>query len=310
MALRRALCRGRADRLAESDVGTGADAANGGIEVDVAALVLLGAVLHAAWNAIIKVQGDRVVGMALITVAGTVAGAAVLPFVPPPDAASWPYLAAALACHFGYYLALARAYGIGDFSQVYPIARGVTPMLVAVGAFAVAGERIATLAALGMILVTAGIAVLAYIPGRQVDWRAVLAALATAAWVAVSSIIDGMGVRRAGEPLSYLAWLFVLDGGAIVALCLWRYGGRDLVRRARPIAAYGLLGGLMAVASYGLAVWAMASAPMGLVVALRETSVVFGAAIGALVFREAFGARRIAAAIGVAAGIALIKLAG
>lgn len=280
------------------------------LDLGVASIILMSAALHAVWNALVKARGDQIVSMTVITTAAALVGLCALPFLPLPLPASWPFLGAALAAHLSFFLALARSYRVGDFSQAYPIARGANPLIVALVAFVVAGERLTSTSLLGMGLVAAGIAALAVSPGRRIDWRGVLAALLTAVTIAVSLVIDGLGVRRAGNPFSYLAWIFLLDCVPISLYSVWRYGRRGYLERARPLVRFGLLGGLMNTTSYGIAIWAMSRAPMSLVVALRETNVVFGAAIGALLLREALGGWRLAAAAVVAAGVVLIKLGG
>lgn len=280
------------------------------LDLGVASIVLFSAALHAVWNALVKMRGDQIVSMTVVTTAAALVGLCALPFLPLPLPASWPFLGAALAAHLSFFLALARSYRVGDFSQAYPIARGANPLIVALVAFVVAGERLTSTSLLGMGLVAAGIAALAVSPGRRIDWRGVLAALLTAVTIAVSLVIDGLGVRRAGNPFSYLAWIFLLDCVPISLYSVWRYGRRGYLERARPLVRFGLLGGLMNTTSYGIAIWAMSRAPMSLVVALRETNVVFGAAIGALLLREALGGWRLAAAAVVAAGVVLIKLGG
>jgi drug/metabolite transporter (DMT)-like permease len=279
-----------------------------GLELGVAVIVLLSAALHAAWHALVKVRGDQIVGMTVVVNAGALVGLCALPWVPLPQPAAWPFLAAALPAHLAFFLALAYAYRVGDFSQAYPIARGVNPLLVALGAFVVAGERLSPIGLAGMGLVAVGVGALAVSPGRRVDWRGVLAALLSAVTIAAAVVVDGLGVRRAGSPVSYLAWIFFLDCVPISLFSLWRYGARGLRERAGPLLRVGVLGGVLNTTAYGIVVWAMSRAPMSLVIALRETNVVFGAAIGAVLLREALGGWRLAAAVVVAAGVVLIKL--
>ena len=114
------------------------------------ALVLTAAVLHAAWNAMVKAGNDRALILACVAIAHTVVGAAMIAVAPAPAPASWPYIAASGALHYLYYILLFLAYRIGDLSQVYPIARGLSPLLVSIGAFLFAGELLSLPAAAGI----------------------------------------------------------------------------------------------------------------------------------------------------------------
>ncbi|MBL8673056.1 MAG: EamA family transporter [Alphaproteobacteria bacterium] len=281
-----------------------------GMELWVAGMVLLAATLHASWNALIKVQGDRIVGIAVMNLAWLLPGGVAAAVLPLPSPAAVPFIAASFAIHIVYFWALARAYQFGDFGQVYPIARGTAPLLVAIGAYAVADERLSPASMAGVGLVAAGIAALAFVRARVTDGRAVLAAFVTAGTIGAYSIVDGLGARASGNAHSYAAWLFLSNVPPIAAWCVWRFGLRGFLERARPSLRAGVPAGILSAVSYWLAMWAMTLAPLGLVVALRETSVVIAAIIGAVVLREGFGPRRIAAATLVAAGVALIKLGG
>lgn len=271
-------------------------------------MVLLAAVLHAAWNALVKSGGDALVRMALVHAAASLCA---LPFVfvfDLPDRASWPYLLASIIVHQGYYAFLVLAYRFGDLSQIYPIARGSAPLLVALGAFAFAGETLSLQGVLAVSLICAAILSLAF-DGR---WRQglsapVIFALATGVTIAVYTLLDGLGGRRAGDVGGYIAWLFVLEGIPITlfALALRR---RVLWPTVRHNALTGALGGSFAFAAYGLVIWAMSLTPMTYVSALRETSVIVAALIGACVLREPLGSKRIGAASVVALGVVLLQI--
>lgn len=269
----------------------------------VVALVLLAAAMHAAWNALVKMSGDRLVMMGILTGVGGVTGLALVPFVAPPAPESWPYLALTTGIHAGYYLFLILAYRAGDLSQVYPIARGGSPLLLALLSWPVLGEALSTEQFIGVGFVSLGIASLAF--GRG-DRRSLLFATATACTIAGYSATDAAGVRLSGSPLGYIAWLFALDGLMMAGFTFWRRGMVVLhVLRAdwcRPVA-----GGLLSVASYAIVVWCYGNGPVAPISALRETSVVFAAVIGSVFLGEGFGARRIAAASIVVAGIVVMN---
>ncbi len=282
------------------------------LEAGVLLLVMLAAVLHASWNALVKAGDDKLVMQTLvISVHGFLAMPALF-FLPLPAAASWPFLALSAVVHFVYYAGVIGAYRHGDLSQVYPIARGSAPVLVAVGAWALAGEGLSGAELLGILGVSLGIVSLTGLPRSGRDHRetkAIAFALMTGLTIAAYTLTDGMGVRRAGNALSYILWLFALEAVPLTAFALWRRRGR-IAAAFRPHLLTGFIGSLLSGLAYGIVIWAMSIAPMAHVVALRETSVLIAAAIGSLVLQEPFGRRRIVAAGIVAAGAVLLQVGG
>lgn len=278
------------------------------LEITVVALVLVAAALHASWNALVKAGGDRLAMMALVNASPALVAWIAVPFVGVPDLASWPFLLASMVIHLGYYGALLYAYSHGDLSQVYPIARGTAPLLVAGAAWLLEGEVLTTAEALGVTIVSLGIMALAWRRNghSKSDRAAIGFALLTSLTIAGYSVADGMGVRRAGSEAAYIAWLFALDGVLIIAYAVWRRRGR-LRATFMPNLAKGLFGGLLAGTAYSIVIWAMSLGPMAHIVALRETSVLLAAAIGTLVLKEPFGRHRIAAAAVVASGAVLLN---
>jgi drug/metabolite transporter (DMT)-like permease len=277
----------------------------------VASAVLLAAVTHAGWNAIAHKITDKLVGFTLISGGGTLIGCALAPFAAFPAAGAWPYLAASAVIHLGYYLLLMRSFRLGDFGQVYPIARGSAPLVVTALAALFAHEIPDGWAAAGIALSCAGLTGVALwgLRGRRPDWAAIGAALATGVTIAAYTVVDGLGVRASGSALGYTAWLMIAEGLALPAYALWRWRGETLAV-LRPFAAVGLLGAALSVAAYGLVLWAQTRAEMAPVAALRESSILVGAAIGAVVFKERFGASRIWAAGLLVVGIGLMLHSG
>ena len=276
----------------------------------VIALVLLAALCHASWNALVKSGADRLVMMNYTIGVSSVLCFFIAPFVPLPNAAAWPFLIASLLIHLAYYAALLYAYEHGDLSQVYPIARGSAPVIVAGGAWLAANEALSPAELAGVLIVSGGIISLAW-RGRRAtrpegELKAVGFALLTACTIGSYSLVDGLGVRRSGNAASYIVWLFVLEIIPLFAFTAWRRRGR-LVADFAPHFKIGLVGGVIAGTAYAIAIWAMSQGPMAHVVALRETSVIMAAIIGALVLKEPFGPRRIAAASVVAAGAVLLQ---
>lgn len=279
-------------------------------DAPVVALVLFAALLHASWNALVKASGDKLALQTLVMLGGSLVMLPVVLTAPPLERALWPTLAGALVLHLVYGLALVRAYQLGDLSQIYPIARGAAPAFVAVGAWIAAGEALRGAEIAAIALISIAIGSLAWLApasaaGRR---RATAVALATAAVIASYSVIDGLGSRRASDVRSYVGWIHLLEGPAFAAIA-FAIRGRgmlgDLARHARV----GLPGGVVAACAYALVLWAMRHLPISHVVALRETSVIAAAAIGARFLGEPFGRPRLIAATIVAAAAALLRLA-
>jgi drug/metabolite transporter (DMT)-like permease len=273
------------------------------------AAVLLAAGLHAGWNAIAHALPDQLVAFALIGAASTAGGLLIVAASPAPAQASWPFLAASALVHVAYNLLLMRGFRLGDFSQVYPLARGTSPWLVAVGAALFAGEPLSGTRALGVVVISAGLVGLVVAGGVQtrIGSPAVVAALLTGVTIATYTTIDGLGVRHAGSVAGYTGWLFLLEGPALPIVALVMRRGR-LWHDLRPHLVVGLVGGLLSLGAYGLVLWAQTRGALAPIAALRETSVIIGAIIGAVLFGERFGRWRIAATVLVAGGVVLIEL--
>jgi drug/metabolite transporter (DMT)-like permease len=294
----------------------------------VALAVILAGVLHAVWNAIAKGAPDRWASFALIGLGEAVVVVPMGLIVGPPDRAAWPWLVASAAVHIVYMGLLLAAYQLGDFSQVYPLARGSAPLLVAAVAAVVLGERLTWAQDAGVAAVCGGLGVLAFAGrrdgagkggtdagggvdtgggvARERDPRAVAAALLTGVSIAAYTLLDGVGVRHAGGSLSYTSWMFGIQAPVTVALVLALRGRATITRLDRAAALRGLAGGLISMAAYGIVLWAQTRGTLASVAALRETGVISGAVIGAVFFSERLGPRRIAAACVVAAGVVLI----
>ncbi|MFF1765593.1 EamA family transporter [Streptomyces sp. NPDC058249] len=273
--------------------------------------VLIAAVTHAGWNAIAHRISDKLVGFTLIAGGGMLIGLVMVPFVPFPASGAWPYLIASAVIHLVYYVLLMRSFRLGDFGQAYPIARGTAPLVVTALAAVFAHEVPDGWAASGIALSCAGLTGVALwgLRGRRPNWAAIGAALATGLSIAAYTVVDGLGVRASGSSLGYIAWLMAIEGVVVPAYAAYRWRG-ELFSVLRPFAAVGLLGAALSVAAYGLVLWAQTRAELAPIAALRESSIIVGAAIGAIFFKERFGAPRIAAAGLLVLGIGLMLHAG
>jgi drug/metabolite transporter (DMT)-like permease len=275
----------------------------------VALAVLGAALLHAGWNALLKSGADKQLGaIGLAAGSGAVALFAA-PFLGVPAAASWPWLIASAVVHIAYFWLLAGAYRWGDLSFTYPIMRGGGPLIVTVAGVAVFGEVLPWAETIGVLLISAGILAFATHAARDpaAQRKSLAFALGNACVIAAYTLVDAKGARLSGAPVAYTLWFFVLNGVVITALGLWQRGAavpRHLAKDWRRLAA----GGASAVLAYAIALWAMTLAPVALVAVLRETSVVFAAALGALFLKEPFTARRAGATLVVLAGLVALRL--
>lgn len=283
------------------------------MNAQVVAAVMAAAVLHASWNAITHSIKDRTAALTLIMGGSTLVGVVLACFVPFPRAEVWPYLLVSTVLHIGYQWLLVKSFSLGEFGQVYPIARGTAPLVVTAAAAIFVGESLSGPQFAGVAVVSAGLGGVALwgLRGREAraHGAALGAAAATGLAIAAYTVVDGLGVRESGSPLGFVAWLLMLQG-APVLVWAWRRRGSDLLPSLRPYVARGLLGAALSVVAYGLVLWAQTRAPLAPVAALRESSVVVGAAIGAVFFKERFGGPRIAAAGVMAVGIGLMLATG
>ncbi|WP_198676413.1 DMT family transporter [Kribbella monticola] len=271
--------------------------------------VLGAAVLHAAWNAMAHGVPDRLGGFALLALSSGACAVVAIAITGLPPAKAWPYIIASVVVHLAYYGGLVMSYNLGQFSQVYPLARGTSPWVVAVVAVVVLNQHLMPLELAGVLLISAGLIALVFIGGRPKRHQApaLLAAFGTGLLIAAYTVVDGVAVRKV--PLaSYMGWTFTLQNAVLILFVLWRRGLSFLRVEKRYLYA-GLAGGLVSLAAYSLVLWAQTRGALAAVAALRETSIIFGAIIGALFFGERFGPKRALAATVVVAGITLITLA-
>ena len=272
----------------------------------VAAVIAAGA-LHAVWNAIAKHLDDQLMAFAVIGIPMAVIGGLAVAVTGLPGRTAVYLAVVSAVIHVGYELALMNSYRLGAFNQVYPIARGTSPLLVGVGAYFLAGEQPGTVALVGVAILAVGLASLALSSGRLSgsDLPAVAVAALTGLTIASYTVVDGLGVRAAHDPYAYAGLMFALQGPVFPLVSLFR---RPVARwRDRTVLGRGLLAGALSVLAYGIVLWAQARAPLAEVAAIRETSVIFAAMIGMIFLKERFGARRVAAAVVIATGIVLIS---
>jgi drug/metabolite transporter (DMT)-like permease len=279
--------------------------------------VLGAAVTHATWNAIAHGIKDQLVAFGLIGAGGIAVAVPLVVIFPFPLTACWPYLLASVVIHVFYNLLLMRSYRYGDFGQVYPLARGTSPLVVTVLAAVFAAERPSGPQIAGVLVVSLGLACLV-LAGRRgtidrarpgtagLSRAALLAAAGTGLTIAAYTTVDGLGVRLSGSSVGYIGWLMLLQSMCVPAWALVRRRSA-LGSQSRRVLASGLFAGALSVLAYGLVLWAQTRGALAPIAALRETSVIFGAVIGTVVFHESFGRWRITATLLVVLGVLLLN---
>lgn len=272
--------------------------------------VLFAAACHAGWNALIKVGLDPLSTTTLISIGSGLVALILLPFVGLPAWGAWPWLVASVVIHLIYFASLIESYRTGDLGQVYPIARGSAPLMTAAATTVIVGERLSLVGWTGILALVAGVLLLSARGGRDlaiVDRRAIGFALFTAITVCGYSVVDGIGARASANPNAYSVCLFIGIALVMVPYALYR-DGRDVVPAMHLYWRRGLAGGALQFLSYGIAIWAMTIVPIAVVAALRETSVLFGAAIAVVLLKEPLRAVRIVAALMIVCGLILIRV--
>ena len=269
-------------------------------------IVLFAAALHASWNAVVKISGDKTVTTLLVTTTAAVIAALTLPFLDQPLPASWGFIAASAAIHIVYFLLVARTYHAGDMGQTYPLMRGIAPLIVALAGTLLLNEPLTKGGAAGIFLISFGVLGMA-LGSRREQAHGIAYAVANALVIAAYTLVDGLGARKSGAPIAYTLWVFLLTG---LPLALWlatkgrtALAGFDRAALWRP-----LLGGGATLVSYALVLWAMTQASIPVVAALRETAILFGAAISVFILKENTRPIRAAAACMIAAGAAVIRI--
>ena len=271
-------------------------------------LVLFAGLIHAVWNAMAKGITSQSTSFALMNAGIAVVSWIALPFIGVPRAAASPFVLASVACHIGYELFLMGSYRRANFSRAYPIARGVAPLLVSLGGLVFANEHLGAEGVFGIFCIVVGVVSLAYVRNSsKLDRVGIYWALATGAAIAVYTVVDGIGVRRSHDALRCAVVLFAFQSTLWLIAVVLRRGWRWTDQSSTI--AVGLLAGLMSLIAYSIVLYAQTRAPLGIVSALRETGVVWAAAIGVVFFKEGRARAIMVPAVIVVAGIALVSWA-
>jgi drug/metabolite transporter (DMT)-like permease len=280
------------------------------LDLTVFLTVLAAAVMHAAWNVLVKLKLDRFLSLCLIQTLMGLLGLAMLAVFPWPSAASIPYAVVSGLLHLGYFMFLARSYRTGDLSQVYPIARGAAPLLTLAATWAFMHEEVNLVGGAGVAALVAGIwfISLAGQRGLRLDGLTLFFAIGTSVFVAAYTIIDGIGGRISGEPSGYAGLVFVFDA-VFLSIAAVAIRGPGILREVAPYWKTGVLGALLSGGAYWIAIWAMTHAPIASVAALRETSILVVMLLSMRVLKENVSLSRLGGAVLVVIGAVLIRLA-
>jgi len=276
----------------------------------VLAAVLLGALIHASWNALIKGQQDKFLASLLVGIGTGLMGLPVMAAFPLPPAEAWPYIAASAIIHVGYFGLIGLAYRTTDLGIAYPLTRGSAPLFTAMFAYLLIGETLGLNGWIAAVAIALGIIALsadAFVRGG-LNRATALVAFLNAGVIVLYTLIDGLGARITGNAPLYVSWMCF--GAGLMVFLIALATRRDFMAEVKSGWWIGLLGGIFAIVSYSIATWAMTRAPIGLVASLRETSVLFAAILGAILFKEPFGPKRWAALALIVGGIVFLRLAG
>jgi drug/metabolite transporter (DMT)-like permease len=272
------------------------------------AMVLGAALLHAVWNALVKVNVDRIIMVATMMISQAAVSILVVPFVEPPTAEAWPCILASTVLLTGYFVFLLMAYRHGDLSHVYPISRGSAPLIVAVLSAGFVGETLSSQATLSVVLIGIGIMSLTLTRGASGfrEPRTIFYALGAGVLIAAYTIVDGLGARLSASAHSYIFWLNLFDGIPIILLALYLHRGAAIAK-FRASWKVGVLAGMASLFAYWIVLWAMTQAPIALVSAVRETSMIFAVLFGVIFLKERLDLARLASTAVTLAGAVLLK---
>lgn len=276
------------------------------LSAPVVAVVLLAAALHAGWNVAVRAGGDRRHESMLLLCGGAVIAVAVLPFLSVPPLAAWPFMFVSAVMNGVFFILIAEAYSRGGVSLVYPLMRGVAPMMTMLGGWLLLGEALPVAGWIGIATICSGVVLLARRRGDADEATGVKLALANAVVIATYTLNDAVGVRIAQAPLAYTLWMFPLSA---IPTLLWLRRKIPLRRPTGREALRGLGGAAASIGAYTLVLWAITQAPVAPVAALRETSILIGVVLARLLLGEQPGRRGWCGAMAIAAGAAMLRLA-
>ena len=280
------------------------------MDINIFAAVMLAAILHSAWNGMVKKHKDKVISVSAIVFGHVPMAFVVMLFMPLPTLESVPYiiLSAALI-HQGYQWYLISAYKIGDLTKVYPIARGTGPIIATLISIGLLGVLIEKFQIVSIVLISFGIILLGLLGESSLkNKKAIFYSLATGFFIGLYSLIDGYGARISLTPLSFLGWSFILNAMIFpFTLKFMNYSNvfSHVMKEAKHIFWFG---GTISYIVYAIIVWSFTKAPIPLVGALRETGIIFSIIIGMFFLKEKISIYKIISIILIFLGIVGLKI--
>jgi drug/metabolite transporter (DMT)-like permease len=272
-------------------------------------LILFAAMLHAGWNVLIKSESRNSANTALIVAGSAVIGVVFLPFVPFPLRPCWPYLGVSVVVHILYFALLLLAYKKGDMSLVYPLMRGLPPVLTAIAASILLNENLSWRGWMGIGMVSGGALMLTadfrFSKGFKIT--PVAFAILNALVIVAYTLVDAQGARLSGNAFSYTGWMLFLLA-LFFFIVIPAIEGRQVFYQMAKDWKKSIIGGACTFTSYAIALWAMTVAPVALVAALRETAIFFGTVLSVFILRERITWIRGLSILFIVAGAIAIKM--
>ncbi|MDR0279159.1 MAG: EamA family transporter [Paucimonas sp.] len=272
-------------------------------------LVLVAALLHATWNTLVKFSGERLLMIASMDSVALVFAVVMVGFVDVPPADIWPWLLASALCELLYRFLLIQAYKVGDLGLVYPLMRGLSPLVVLALTLVFAGEHLSGQQIIGILLIPCGMACLLWHGGGgdRLPWSMLPVVALIGLCIGCYTWLDGQAIRRWAQPLDYLVWLTLA--------CSLPFPVIASVARRGPFVTFwrtqwklGLAVGVCVLLSYALVLWAMHLGSVAEAAALREVSVILVVLMGMRYLKEPFGGPRLLACALVLVGMLVMKL--
>lgn len=272
-------------------------------------LVLIAALLHAAWNTLIKFSGERLLVIASMDLVALLLAAVAVTFVEPPPVQVWPWIIASALFELVYRYLLIKAYRVGDLGLVYPLMRGLSPLVVLALTLIFAGEQLSTQQILGILLIPCGMVCLLWQGGGgdRLPWSLLPVVGLIGLCIGCYTWIDGQALQLGAHPLDYLVWLTLISAWPFPLLAVaYKRPAFSLFWREQW--RLGLSVGLSVLLSYALVLWAMQLGSVAEAAALREVSVILVVLFGMRYLKEPFGRPRLLACGLVLLGMLLMKL--
>lgn len=272
--------------------------------------VIGAAILHAAWNTLVKGGADKQLAMTAVVLGHVPLAVLMLFIVPLPSVESLPYIAGGIALHFGYQIFLLQSYHAGELTQVYPIARGTAPLLVAGVSVMFLGVELETPELIAILTIGTGILSMSLVRQNngQRNTKAARLALMTGCFIAAYSLVDGNGARIANSALGFYGWV-ALGNASLMALYSELTSPGLLTKIPKRAKRVFVIGGSASFAAYGLVMWAFTQAPIAMVTALRETSIVFALFLGVFFLKERLDLAKVLSTFVTLLGAALLRFA-